>query len=308
MESSQANACVPDPARELRRKVLGFMPQTRRSPNGYTRRSMLSQLHRIWTMSPAARIRIGLAIGLAAGCTAPSALPPQAADGALPTPVYESDASQLPASHVPDWGAESRTLFEARVLSLLAGPAFTFDDANIETLRDALAGESQTGSPEFALRASLLLAASRSDAADRALLDALELRAPIPARHADAALVAAAGRLSASGLAGLPARLLGLSIGPNAHPDIEIRTECARAALAHGAADAIEPLLAITRLGTPLGIQRDGNWNTAEFTTWSRNRAAEALAKYAGIPCPYRADASIRARERACLRLEAALR
>mgnify|MGYP002628555447 CR=1 FL=1 len=258
--------------------------------------------------SPSSRLHIGVGLVvvlLATACGAPRTASSDQGSEA-PTPSLNDSSFATPTAWWParDWRKEPRAVFESHILTQQSLPSSELSTEARQELGTALRDDPDA---EIQMRAALLLAASRTDTADALLLGALEARDEIPSRHADAALVVAAARLGASSLPGIDEALLSLATGASPHPDLEIQTECARAALAHGKREATLPLLAIARLGTPLGIERDGSWHTPELTTWSRTRAAETLAEFAGIPCPYRGDASIAAREQACLALEAAL-
>lgn len=215
-------------------------------------------------------------------------------------------------SPIKGWKTCPRIDFENMLAFQLAAPPASLTEDSLASLSSMTAAwleqtASEPGHAELQMRAVLILAACRTPDADGMLLDLLSARTPIPTRHADAAMVVAAAHLALSTVSTAPATLTALACGSNPHPDLEVRTECARSALGHSRTEVIPTLLSITRLGTPLGLARDGDWHTAQLTTWSRNRAAEALAEYAGIPCPYRGDGSIEQREAASLALEAAL-
>lgn len=226
-----------------------------------------------------------------------------------PTPTFHGDLRWSPDE---DWATCPRIDFEAMLSFQRAAPPASLTEDALASLSTTTATwleqpAAEPGQAEIQMRAVLILAACRTPEADSMLLDLLIARTPIPMRHADAVQVVAAAHLATSAVPTAPATLAALATGSDAHPDLEVRTECARSALAHGRTEVIPTLLAITRLGTPLGLKRDGDWHTAEFTTWSRNRAAETLAEFAGIPCPYRGDGSIEQRQVASLALEDAL-
>ena len=101
------------------------------------------------------------------------------------------------------------------------------------------------------------------------------------------------------------ARLAALANDADPHPDLEVRVECARSALFLGDESVGPFLLRVLRLGTQLGLDRDGTWRSAITTTWSRHRAGEALADYLGVDTPYHGDAPLTDREDAALELEA---
>lgn len=233
---------------------------------------------------------------------------PPAPEVSAPTsaekPPLRDTNTQPPTSSLPRWETQSRLEFEALLTKL---PTLgDFDDAFYANLSRAAMDDTQA---EVALRAALLLARRNTERADRMLLMQLEARNAHPERPADAADVVAAARLAASpwsDVLGAPARLAALADGATPHPDLEVRVECARSALLAGRDDVAAFLLRLTRLDTPLGLARDGAWHSTQFTTWARNRAAEALCERMGIACPYRADAAIAERETAAQAIESA--
>lgn len=160
---------------------------------------------------------------------------------------------------------------------------------------------------QLAMRAALVLARVSTRASAQRLLAQLEARHEHPERPADAVDVVAAASLATSPFAtelSVATRLALLADGAAPHPDLEVRAECARTAILLGNRAVAPFLLRLTRLDTPLGLARDGAWHATEFTTWSRNRAAETLAEVLGIPCPYRADNNLAGREAAAQALE----
>jgi hypothetical protein len=160
---------------------------------------------------------------------------------------------------------------------------------------------------QLAMRAALVLARVETRASATRLLAQLEARHEHPERPADAVDVVAAASLASSPYAtdlSIATRLELLADGSEPHPDLEVRTECARTALLLGNRAVAPFLLRLTRLDTPLGLARDGAWHATEFSTWSRNRAAETLAEVLGIACPYRADNHLPGREAAAKALE----
>ncbi|MDF1800738.1 MAG: hypothetical protein P1V81_16305 [Planctomycetota bacterium] len=204
----------------------------------------------------------------------------------------------------PGWRTSDRPHFEATLAALDATAPRTPDPAALELLTE-LAGDPVRN--ELALRAALLLATLDHPRADAALAELLEAREPRPSRPADAALCVAAARLGLSPFAAeldLVPRLEALCQDGAPHPDLEVRVECARSALIQGSTAPVDFLLRVLRLGTPLGLERDGAWRDATTTTWSRHRAGEALADLLGIRTPYNGDASLAAREVAALELE----
>lgn len=215
------------------------------------------------------------------------------------------DTDPLPAtSSLPGWRTASPLEFETLLNSLPSRG--DFDAALYDQLAAALADDS---TPVTAVRAALLLARRDTAQADRVLLAQLEARHPHPSRPADAGDVVAAAHLAtsprAAALDAAP-RLAALADGPGAHPDLEVRTECARSALLLGDQRVAPYLMRLVRLDTPLGLARDGAWQATQFTSWVRNRAAETLCEVLGMDCPYRADASLDQRETAAHTIEEA--
>ena len=253
--------------------------------------------------------RAWLPVGLAlAGATWACATPPVSV--ADPTHLTWTPRA---AAHTPEqtlrdvpWQTMGNAAFEAWLPSVAALLA-----AELDALADLAATSDDPTSAATALRATLILARLDQEAAAARLADQLEARQPHAERYADAADVTAAAYLGTSSFAAsldLAARLAQLVDDASAHPDLEVRTECARAALLLGN-DTVGPfLLRLTRLGTRLGAERDGDWHSSSTTSWARSRAAEALAERLGIASPYRGDASLAQREAAALTLEAAWR
>jgi hypothetical protein len=175
--------------------------------------------------------------------------------------------------------------------------------AEIESLAAAL-----SSAPGRATRAALLLAASQSAAASEALLLRLEARVEAAERHGDAGDVTAAAALARAPLAERCAeRLLELAHGGRPHPDLEVRTECAIAALTLGRPEAIDFLLRVLRIDTP-SASRQGVLTQSATTAWPRGRAGEALCRAAGVPFDDWSDRSLAEREANADRLEDLLR
>ncbi|TAJ17863.1 MAG: hypothetical protein EPO68_08765 [Planctomycetota bacterium] len=162
-----------------------------------------------------------------------------------------------------------------------------------------------------AMRAAVLLGRSRSAAALEQLIARLELRAVGPDVGSDAADVTAAQALARLDLAQRPAlleRLLALAVGPLAHPDLEVRTECARACVLHGRDEPIPFLLLVLRIDTWIGATDARDFQVSQQTAWARHRAAEALATRARVAKTYHPDGSVERRQVEALKLEEALR
>jgi len=225
--------------------------------------------------------------------------------GACALSITETDAQEdltleLPATELPtDWLTAEHLTFERMVEELLPlGTVARFDDATRATLVSALED------PTARMRASILLARSLNPLHAEPLLARLELRELGTDRGADAADVVAA-----AGLAEFPpneertARLAELAFGENAHPDLEVRVECARTAVLHGDTSTIPFLLSVLLIGTHQGRESAEFWPAPLRSAWARERAAEILAWRAGLENRYSADASIGDREREVARL-----
>ena len=174
--------------------------------------------------------------------------------------------------------------------------------ADLEALGAAL-----SLAPNRATRAALLLAASRSPAASEVLMQRLEARIELPTRHGDAAdLTAAAALARFPGAERCADRLLGLVEGAEPHPDLEVRTECAIAALALGRRESIPFLLRVLRIDTP-SAQGQPALTRSATTAWPRGRAGEALCRAAGVPFVDWSDRPLSERQAQADRLEALL-
>lgn len=188
------------------------------------------------------------------------------------------------------------------------------DDGPPRELEPALLAELGGALPNFdqrAMRAAVLLGRSRSAAAIDALITRLETRAVGPQIASDAADVTAAAALARLDLEQQPAlleRVLALAVGPTAHPDLEVRTECAAACVLHGRDEPIPFLLMVLRIDTWIGATDARDFQTSPQTAWPRHRAAEALSARAGVAKTYHPDGSVARRQDEALKLEARLR
>jgi hypothetical protein len=201
------------------------------------------------------------------------------------------------------WATSSAVAFEQSLLELSGAPAAPWSAATRAELALALAGQDAR-----ALRAAVLLGHDPSAAADEVLLGRLEVRATAPSRPRDAADVVAAAALSGRGLErGVPRRLAALAVGPNPHPDLDVRVECAAAALWAGR-DEVAPLLVrVLRALTPAERDDPPDWEPVRTLAWAKTRAAEALARRLGEPARFRPDGSWSHQMEEAARLEAAL-
>ena len=152
---------------------------------------------------------------------------------------------------------------------------------------------SLSGMDEPAIRAALLLAHSRDQAAAEALMRRLEERVEGPLRNSDSADVVAAATLATWPKGERYGdRLVALAKGERPHPDLEVRVECAAAALARGRREVSPFLLRVLRAATPAQREDPPDWVTKPTMAWSKSRAATALSAYLGVELAFRADAS----------------
>jgi len=162
-----------------------------------------------------------------------------------------------------------------------------------------------------ATRAAVLLAhsAAHGDAAARAALAArLERRAIAPSRSEAGADVVAAAALAPHAVRDkqLAARLVALAAGERPHPELDVRVECASAALGAGRREVVPFLLAVLRAETP--AQGALDWPRTTSLAWAKGRAGDALAAHAGLSLTVRPDASWADQLADVARIEAALR
>lgn len=210
---------------------------------------------------------------------------PVAADGSLP----------------PAWREVHSTRFEAALDARLPrGASVELDASTLAELTDAL-----DESPAVATRAAIWLARSGDARVPDVLLDRLEARVPAPERADDAGDATAAAALARLPLTQVQVgRLVDLAVGGAAHPDLEVRAECAIAALGHGREDGLALLLRILRIDTP-SESRDGPLTDSATTAWVRGRADQALCELLGVPVAVRTDLPLAEREAHADRLEA---
>lgn len=164
-----------------------------------------------------------------------------------------------------------------------------FDDESL-----ALLGEALGGHDERAVRAAVLLARSADERAAEALMTRLETRSLGPARDSDAADIVAAAGLGATPAGRAHAeRLVQLAVGAAPHPDLEVRVECAAAALGAGRTQVVPFLVRVLRELTPAGSPETRDWEPQTNMAWSKSRAAEALSRAAGVELRFSPDASV---------------
>jgi hypothetical protein len=160
----------------------------------------------------------------------------------------------------------------------------------------------------LAVRAAVLLGRSRHPSCAAILIRRLEKRVLGPERYSDCG-----DAVAAAALARFPhperyaPRLVPLAVGAHPHPDLEVRVECAAAALSAGHGEVVPFLLQVLRIDTFAGQKDVRDFAVSPTTAWARGRAAEALSAYAGVPVTYRFDGSIAHREEEAGKLESLL-
>jgi hypothetical protein len=195
-----------------------------------------------------------------------------------------ADWSEIPLSDFEEWV----------LLDVQGGSGLELTSTDLDGLSGAL------GSFDLvALRAAILLGASRDPRASQALLERLEQRDLTPLRHADAADVVAAAALARADLAPEQLEELeALAHGPSPHPDLEVRVECAASSIRSGRDAPAVFLLQVLRVGTRAGRSDAIDFEPSPTMAWAKSRAAEALSERAGVPCTFHPDASFEAQER----------
>jgi hypothetical protein len=156
------------------------------------------------------------------------------------------------------------------------------------------------------VRAAVILGRSLYVSNAAIMIRRLERRELGPERSSDCG-----DTLLATGLARFPdprryaQRLVPLAVGPGprAHPDLEVRVECAATALHAGYEEVIPFLLQVLRIDTFAGLADQRDFAVSQTTAWARGRAAEVLSTYAGVPLTYRTDGPIAHREEQAARL-----
>jgi hypothetical protein len=212
-----------------------------------------------------------------------------------------------------DWRTSSPAAFETWVLQALPEDHATPLDKNalrdlqraLDEVTTVLDGERRD---PLAVRAAVILGRSRYPSSASVLIRRLEKRVLGPERYSDCG-----DTVAAAALARFPdprryaQRLVPLAVGTGAHPDLEVRVECAATALHAGYSQVIPFLLQVLRIDTFAGEKDARDFAVSPTTAWARGRAAEALSAYAGVSLTYRFDGSIAHREEEAARLEALL-
>lgn len=222
------------------------------------------------------------ALFFAAACSSTHADTP-AADVRVPKPARTP--SELPQG----WESSPPSVFERLVSGFTAeGSNIVWSSATLESLSRVL--DQTDGS---AVRAAVLLAHSDADRATRILIERLEQRSPSVSRSLDAGDLVAAAALARRGAdLGVPARLETLALGPEPHPGLEVRVECARSALLADRAAVVSFLVRVLRAGTPAEAADPGDWERVETLFWAKSRAASVLSERAGVALAFRPDGS----------------
>ncbi|MEO0650198.1 MAG: hypothetical protein AAFZ65_05930 [Planctomycetota bacterium] len=228
---------------------------------------------------------------------------------ALATLACAQQRSPAPVTHSPlaitgaprwsppsDWRTQTSVEIEANLPTAPVAPT-------TDALADLSRGLGEA--PAIATRAALLLARTESAAGSEALLERLEQRQSGPDRADDAGDSTAARALGHRPLAERTAeRLAALCAGPRPHPDLEVRVECAAAALSLGRADGIPYLLAVLRIDTDEAKRRGEDLTDSPTTAWARGRAAEVLCAHLGLEHRVWTDAPLEVRAERALELE----
>ncbi len=245
-----------------------------------------------------------LALALLTAC-APAALAGCTTSGTAQT-AQSAQTAQVVATLDPQWSVLGPRRFEALVAALPSEPS-RWGAPALEELTQAL-----DQAPQTAARAAVLLAHATAPAAqldaEEAFRARLERCIASADRSADAVDVLAASFLAqrcllAESAGGLRAALAALALEPDAHPDLEVRVECAVGALEAGELRVVPFLLRVLRIGTPDG-ELDGQldpqpWARTRTSTWARGRAAWALKRAADGACAYSTESGFEDRDRA---------
>ncbi len=220
---------------------------------------------------------------------------PAAAPSVVPEPTIEVFA---------EWDRVRRAPFEAAARAWL--PDGRRARLGAQTLTDLSRALADGG--ERAVRAAILLAQSHDPAAQEALLASLERRvdreaAADPTGDACDVVAAVALRSPDPAVRECAARLEALGSGAKPHPDLDVRVECAVAALTLGRTRTIPFLVRILREGTATQAARV-DWKRGGDVTFAQACAAAALAERAGVDGQFRPDGSVAARSAEADRLE----
>lgn len=216
------------------------------------------------------------------GCSAPNGGAP-GQDGP-PSPAGDGPPSPLvndpPTRAAPDgWKQAPPATFETIVEEVRSwsGPWTWSEQAQVSF------GAALDSPGSQAVHAAVLLAHDRSPRSFEVLLARLEGRHVAETRELDAGdVVGAAALENLTPGPGQLQRLVALAEGPAPHPDLEVRVEIARSALALGADEVIPFLIRVLRALTPAEREDPGDWPRITTLFWAKSRAAEALTARAG--------------------------
>lgn len=196
----------------------------------------------------------------------------------------EAPLPRVPRDLPPAWEQLPPSAFEQEVAALPPGVSWT--EGALDRLAAALGAQDASS-----VRAAVLLAYSPDQASTEVLLTRLEARGDSASRSLDAGDLVAAAALSGRG-ASVATRLVPLVVGPRPHPDLEVRVEIARSALAAGREQVVPFLLTVLRALTPAEREHPPDWPRVETMMWAKTRAAEALAARLGEVSRVRPDGS----------------
>jgi hypothetical protein len=223
------------------------------------------------------------------GQVGPATTSPALADRQAPP---ETPTTSLPGA----WDTTGVVGFAERLKTWRGSAPNSLPHADRRALAAALAERDA-----LSVRAVLLLA--DTDAGHLDLIQHLEARVEASTRALDASDVVAAAALTAERRGEIPERLLVLALRGTPHPDIEVRVECARAALASGMTEVIPFLLTVLRVGTRDEQLDPPDWPASATLAWIKSRAAEALCRHAGVAVAFRPDGSFEHQEQEARRL-----
>lgn len=152
----------------------------------------------------------------------------------------------------------------------------------------------------LSVRAVLLLKNAEGGHLER--IRHLEQRVPATSRALDASDVVAAASLTRERRDEIPRRLAILALPGSPHPDLEVRAECARAALLSGRTEVVRFLLQVLRAGTRDEALDPPDWERVQTLAWVKSRTAEVLSWRAGEAVEFRPDGSFEHQEMAARR------
>ena len=256
-------------------------------------------------LDPQRRLAVLLLCAAGLDCRAPApspSIPPRSSafEHAAARPTGAPSGALL--DELAGWQTCDLLTFEDEVERLKASTAVRWSAAARDAYAQALPEASLTS-----VRAAVLLGIDRSPESTALLCTRLEARAPAPARERNAVDIVAAAALEGRLDAVLQARLLRLVEGAGAHPDLEVRVECARVLARAGSTKVYPFLLRVLRVETPDQELDPPDWIPTTTLFWAKFRAAEVLAEHAKLPMTFRPDASFADQAREASRLAHAL-